>query len=95
MTAPSFIVSGTNTGIGKTVFAAALTAAVSGYYWKPVQSGTGTETDSRAVLRLAQLSEHQVLPEVYRLARPASPHIAAAAEGTRIDIRRLQDKVSG
>ena len=36
-----FVVTGTDTGIGKTVFSAALTAALGGSYWKPVQSGLG------------------------------------------------------
>lgn len=33
------VVAGTDTDVGKTVFAAALVAALDGYYWKPVQAG--------------------------------------------------------
>ena len=33
------IVTGTDTGIGKTVFSAGLTRALGATYWKPVQSG--------------------------------------------------------
>ncbi len=33
------IVTGTDTEIGKTVFAAALTGALGAHYWKPVQAG--------------------------------------------------------
>jgi dethiobiotin synthetase len=33
------VVTGTDTGTGKTVFSAALAGALDGYYWKPVQSG--------------------------------------------------------
>ena len=36
---PRFVVTGTDTGIGKTVFSAALTDALGAHYWKPVQSG--------------------------------------------------------
>lgn len=82
----AFVVTGTDTGIGKTVFAAALTARLNATYWKPVQSGLEEETDSQIV---ARLSARPVLPEVYRLALPASPHIAAATEGTTIDARTL------
>lgn len=33
------IVTGTDTGIGKTVFAAGLAAALGAHYWKPIQAG--------------------------------------------------------
>lgn len=78
----AFIVTGTDTGIGKTVFSAGLTARLGATYWKPVQSGLEEETDSQIV---ARLSGQPVLPEAFRLKLPASPHIAAAAEGRVID----------
>ena len=40
------IVTGTDTGIGKTVFAAGLTRLLDGYYFKPVQAGLEKETDT-------------------------------------------------
>lgn len=79
---PRFVVTGTDTGIGKTVFAAALTGAIGGVYWKPVQAGLEEATDSEIASRL---SGRPVLPEAYRLKLPASPHRAAAAEGIAID----------
>lgn len=84
-----FIVTGTDTGIGKTVFSAALAGALHGYYWKPIQSGLDGETDSDAVRRLSGLSPDRILPEAYRLKLPASPHISAAREGTEIDPERM------
>lgn len=50
------VVTGTDTGIGKTLFAAALTRALDGRYWKPVQSGLEEETDSETVMRLGGIS---------------------------------------
>ena len=81
-----FVVTGTDTGIGKTVFAAALTGALAGVYWKPVQAGLDGETDSQIA---ARLSGRPVLPEAYRFQLPASPHRAAAAEGRVIDAATL------
>lgn len=78
----AFIVTGTDTGIGKTIFSAGLTQRLGAHYWKPVQSGLEDETDSQIV---ARLSGRPTLPEAWRLHLPASPHIAAAAEGVRID----------
>jgi dethiobiotin synthetase len=74
-----FVISGTDTGIGKTVFSAALAGALGAPYWKPVQ--TGSDSDSETVRRLSGV---RVLPEAYRFALPASPHYAAEAEGRAI-----------
>ena len=83
------IVTGTDTGIGKTVFAAALAGALGAYYWKPIQAGLLEETDRQAVLRLSGLSEERLLPEAYRLKTPASPHLAAENDGITIDPQAL------
>jgi dethiobiotin synthetase len=83
------VVAGTDTDIGKTVFSAGLTRALDGYYWKPVQAGLAGETDSDAVRRLGDLAEGRILPEVYRLATPASPHLAAEIDNVEIEPRRL------
>ncbi len=79
-----FVVTGTDTGIGKTVFSAALTAALGGFYWKPVQSGLGEDTDSQTVSRLGCLPPERILPEAYRLNTPASPHLAARLDNVEI-----------
>lgn len=83
------IVTGTDTGVGKTVFAAALASALGAIYWKPIQAGLREETDRQAVLRLSGLSEERVLPEAYRLKTPASPHLAAEIDGVAIDPEAL------
>jgi dethiobiotin synthetase len=71
------VVTGTDTGIGKTVFSAALTDALGACYWKPIQSGLDAETDSETVSRLGQIPPRRILPEKWRLNTPASPHLAA------------------
>lgn len=86
---PRFVVSGTDTGIGKTIFSAALTHALQAYYWKPVQSGLDEETDSEVVERLGGVSRARILPEAYRLKMPASPHLSARLESVTIDPERL------
>ncbi len=89
MDAGRFVVTGTDTGIGKTVFAAALTAALGASYWKPIQAGLDGETDSQAVARLAGIGAERILPEAYRLATPASPHFSAEIDSVAIDADRL------
>ena len=89
----AIIVTGTDTGIGKTVFAAGLTQALGATYWKPIQTGLSEETDSEVVSRL---SGCPVLSETYRLNMPASPHLSAEAEGIIIDPDSLKiPNVSG
>ena len=75
------VVSGTDTGVGKTVAAAMLTQALGATYFKPVQSGLEDETDTDAVRRLTGLPDSHFLPEIYRLRTPASPHISAEIDG--------------
>ncbi|WP_027055633.1 dethiobiotin synthase [Mesorhizobium erdmanii] len=78
------VITGTDTGIGKTVFAAGLAGLLDGFYWKPVQSGLDGETDSEVVARLAGLPLERVLPEAYRLKSPLSPHRSAEIDGVAI-----------
>ncbi|WP_095090091.1 dethiobiotin synthase [Mesorhizobium sophorae] len=83
------VVTGTDTGIGKTVFSAGLAGLLDGFYWKPVQSGLDGETDSEVVERLAGLPKGRVLPEGYRLKEPLSPHRSAELDGVAIDVAEL------
>ncbi len=83
------VVTGTDTGIGKTIFAAGLADFLSASYWKPVQSGLEGETDSEVVARLGGLSQARIIPEAYCLKTPVSPHEAAAIDGVSIDAARL------
>ena len=83
------VVTGTDTDVGKTVFAAALTAAIHGIYWKPVQAGLDEGGDRARVAALSGLPEDRILPETYRLRTPCSPHRAAEIDGVTIDPARL------
>jgi dethiobiotin synthetase len=75
-----FVVSGTDTNIGKTVFCAGLCGLLGARYWKPVQAGLPGDSDV-----VAQLAGVEIVPEAYVLKLPASPHQAAAEEGIAID----------
>jgi dethiobiotin synthetase len=85
----AIVVTGTDTGIGKTVFAAALTGALAAHYWKPVQSGLEDGADADTVARLSGVPRDHILPEAYRLTQPLSPHRAAEIDGVTIDPARL------
>ncbi len=62
----ALVVTGTDTGIGKTVVAAMLTLALDAVYWKPVQSGTAEGTDTATVAALTGLGPEQLRPRALR-----------------------------
>jgi dethiobiotin synthetase len=84
-----FVVTGTDTNIGKTVFSAALAGALGASYWKPVQAGLEGETDSEAVMRLGGIPVGRIIPEAWRLRTPASPHRAARLDNVEIQTELL------
>ena len=84
-----FVVTGTDTDIGKTVFAAGLAGALGAHYWKPVQAGVDPEGDKETVARLGNIPQTHILPEAYRLTTPASPHLAARIDGVEVRLDKL------
>lgn len=88
--AGQYVITGTGTDIGKTVFAAGLAGMLGADYWKPVQTGVSPGIHPEGDRdRVAALSGVSTLPEAYRLAAPLSPHRAAELEGVEIDPARL------
>jgi dethiobiotin synthetase len=81
----AYIVTGTDTGIGKTIVAAMLTLALDARYWKPIQSGTEDGTDRQRVQTLTLLPDDRFVPEQYVLSQPLSPHRASEIDEIEID----------
>jgi len=79
-------VTGTDTGVGKTVLSAALMLRYpEASYWKPIQTGTRDDSaDDTAEVR--RLSGGRVIDEGVRLPDPVSPHLAARLAGITIDL---------
>ena len=80
-------ITGTDTNVGKTLVSAWLCLHSGADYWKPVQAGVEPETDSATVARLSGTRVHA---ETWRLALPASPHLAAQREGVHIQLQDFQ-----
>ncbi|MBN1847046.1 MAG: dethiobiotin synthase [Deltaproteobacteria bacterium] len=79
-------ITGTDTGVGKTMVSAILMMGLNGSYWKPIQSGLEEITDTEWVQGKTGIPKERVFPETYRLQRPLSPHASAKHEGVRIDL---------
>jgi dethiobiotin synthase len=91
-------VTGTDTGVGKTVLSAALMLRFPGSrYWKPIQ--TGPDDDTSEVLRLSESARSAAYHHGVRLPDPVSPHLAAQRAGTRIDpafhVASMKDSPAG
>ncbi len=81
----AIVIAGTDTDVGKTLVSAGLMLCLpQACYWKPVQAGTEPMTDTEAMQTVTGLPEERFLPEAYRLATPASPHLAARLDDTVI-----------
>ena len=83
-------VTGTDTGVGKTIVSALFCAALDGMYWKPIQTGSREGTDREAVRKLASLEPENEIAEAYCLPEPVSPHLAAEWNGIRIRLEAIQ-----
>jgi dethiobiotin synthetase len=102
MSRPLLLVTGTGTGIGKTVVATGLVSAwartgrsVAGL--KPIESGVpSTGPVAGDVHDLGQVSTFHVtrFPPPYLLVDPVSPHLAARREGRTIDPKVVVDWVA-
>ncbi|HTZ76122.1 MAG TPA: dethiobiotin synthase [Candidatus Aquilonibacter sp.] len=84
-----FFITGTDTGVGKTVASATLCAALNAVYWKPIQTGTREGSDRATVMRIAGIPRNRTSPEVYRFSPPVSPHLAARRAGVWIEPRKI------
>ena len=88
----AFFLAGTDTGVGKTLIAAALlrAAAAQGLRAlgiKPVAAGSAEDVDALVAASNVQAPRNCVNP--YLLREPLSPHIAACHDGIVVDLDRI------
>ena len=94
----SYFVTGTDTGVGKTVVTAAVLAAarkrgLSVACMKPVESGVGDDADSDACALAATAGLPVQQTALYRFADPVAPGVAAERVGKVIDFERIWDRL--
>ena len=91
-----FIICGTDTDIGKTLISSFFVKGLNSFYWKPIQSGIESQTDSQTVEKLAQVSNEKIIKEAYVFTKPLSPHWAAEIDQKTINLNMLRlPKVNG
>ena len=87
----TFFVTGTDTGVGKTIAVLAMAAllkekGLSVGVFKPVQSGVG---DAEFLKEHLALSDQLREINPYCAAEPLSPHLAFKRQGIKIDVHRI------
>ena len=91
-----FIICGTDTDIGKTLISSFFVRGLNSFYWKPIQSGIESQTDSQIVEKLSRLNTEKIIKEAYIFTKPLSPHWAAEIDQKTINFEMLRlPKVNG
>ncbi len=84
-----FVICGTDTDIGKTLISSFFVRGLNSFYWKPIQSGIDSETDSQAVERFSKVKKTKIIKEAYIFREPVSPHWAAELDQKVINFQLL------
>lgn len=86
-------VTGTGTGVGKTIVAASLIFAFrkkkAVTYWKPVQTGIEEDNDTETVKILANCNSAEIFDKGFRLKMPLSPHLSAQLANMEISVEKV------
>lgn len=80
----NYFVTAIGTDCGKTLSSAILCEALHADYWKPVQSGPPSDTETVRSLISNQVTAFH--PEQYVLKTPVSPHAAARIDGVSLKV---------
>jgi dethiobiotin synthetase/malonyl-CoA O-methyltransferase len=84
-----FFVTGTDTGVGKTIASAWLTLQTKSVYWKPIQTGTDVDPQDGDVVGQL-IGRDYVIPSHYIFSAPLAPLHAAQKENFEISIADLK-----
>ncbi|HEY0769364.1 MAG TPA: dethiobiotin synthase [Sphingobacteriaceae bacterium] len=83
----NYFITAIHTDSGKTLVSAIVCELLHADYWKPIQAGY--PTDSETIRRLVSNSDTVIHPEAFKLSTPASPHAAAKVENLEIRATQL------
>ena len=87
-------ITGISTDVGKTIVSSIITEALEADYWKPIQAGDLSDSDSHKIKALITNKKSVIHPNSYALHTPASPHLAAEIDGISIDINNILEPVT-
>lgn len=82
-------ITGIGTDVGKTIASAIVTEALQADYWKPIQAGDLTNSDTHQIKLLISNTKSKLHPSCYALQNPMSPHAAADIDGVSIQANQI------
>ena len=85
----TYLISGTDTNVGKTIVSAVIATKLEAHYFKPIQCGLNEMNlkDSEVVESLSD--KVKILNELYFLKKPLSPFVAAKHEKKIVDVNKI------
>lgn len=86
----TYFVTGIGTDVGKTVASAILTEALEADYWKPIQAGDLSNSDTHKVARWVNNPETKFFDSAFNLKTPMSPHAAAEIDGVTLSKSKVK-----
>lgn len=86
----TYFVTGIGTDVGKTVASAILTEALKADYWKPIQAGDLSNSDTHKVARWVNNPETKFFDSAFNLKTPMSPHAAAEIDGITLSKSKVK-----
>ena len=87
-------ITGIGTDVGKTIASAIVTEALQADYWKPIQAGDLSNSDSHKIKKYISNDTTIIHESSYKLNTPASPHFAAEIDGTTIDLNKIIEPIT-
>jgi dethiobiotin synthetase len=82
-------ITGIGTDVGKTIASSIIVEALEADYWKPIQAGDLDHSDTIKVENYISNSTTKFHTNAYALHTPASPHLAAAIDGVKIELTKV------
>jgi dethiobiotin synthetase len=82
----NYFITAIDTNIGKTLISSVLVQKLGFDYWKPIQSGLESPTDTETVQSLVKRTDVTFHTERFRLNQPLSPHNAAELDNISIKL---------
>jgi dethiobiotin synthetase len=82
-------ITGISTDVGKTIASSIIVESLQADYWKPIQAGDLENSDSHKVKSYISNSVTQIFENSYQLNTPASPHLAAAIDNIKIEVKKI------
>jgi len=85
----TLFITGIGTDVGKTVVSAMVSEALKADYWKPIQAGELSHSDSHKIEELISNTQSKIFKTSYALKTPMSPHAAAEIDGITIETKKI------